>query len=74
MNDEDANLRRRALAAYFRSGGDFQPSSASGVQIVGGKKYVLLAAGGKVLAVYRVENIGRLKRLRRWPKELERLA
>jgi hypothetical protein len=70
MDDED--LTRRAYAAWFRTGGTDQPSRASsGVEIVAGRAYVRLASGDRILAIYRVENIGRLKRLRRWPKELE---
>jgi hypothetical protein len=71
---DDDDLRRRAFAAYFKAGATDQPSNQSGVEVVGGLKYVHLRSAGRTLAVYRVENVGRLKRLRRWPKELDGLA
>ena len=71
MATDDIDLRRRAFAAYFRTGGSDQPAKESGVMVVNGKRYVHLFSTRGTLAVYRVENIGRLKRLRRWPKELE---
>ena len=71
---DDDDLRRRAFAAYFKAGGMDQPSGDSGVEIVEGLKYVHLRAGGKTLAVYRVDTVGRLKRLKRYPKALEQKA
>lgn len=69
MTKED--LLRRAMAAYFRSGGSDQPSSsASGVQEVDGLMYVVLRNVNEVLSVYRVRPNGLLKGLKRWPKEL----
>ncbi len=67
---DDAAATRRAFAAYFRSGGFDQPSGASGVVTHGGKVYVHLHSGTRTLAVYRVRNDGRLKALRKPPKEL----
>jgi hypothetical protein len=70
---DDDDLTRRALGAYFRTGGEYsmQPSgSASGVEFHNGKAYVALRNGGGLLAVYRVQNNGILKRLRRWPAAL----
>jgi hypothetical protein len=67
---DDDDLKRRAFAAYFRSGGEFalQPSdSASELAFHNGKAYVVLRNGGGTLAVYRVRNNGILKSLRRWP-------
>jgi hypothetical protein len=64
---------RRAIAAYYRTGGIDQPSSASGLRIVNGRHYVRLLNVNGLLAVYRVENSGRLKRLKRWPKELSQV-
>lgn len=65
-------LLQRALAAYFRSGGTDQPAArACGVETVEGLQYAVLRNGGGVLAVYRVRNDGMLKRLKRWPKELD---
>ena len=69
--DSDSGLYRRAMAAYWRTGGTEQPSRASGVQEHNGHRYVVLRAGGTVLAVYRIRNDGMLKRMRRWPRELE---
>ena len=71
---DEEDLRRRAFAAYFKAGGMDQPARDSGVEIVDGLKYVHLHAGGRTLAVYRVDNLGRLKRLKRWPRGLERSA
>ncbi|MCA9189126.1 MAG: hypothetical protein KDA99_26055 [Planctomycetales bacterium] len=68
--DEDA-LVRRAFAAYFRSGGSDQPSGNSGLVMVDGKYYVHLYNGSRTLAVYRVDTSGRLKRLKRWPSEID---
>lgn len=70
MTDDD-DLKRRAFAAYFKSGATDQPSGQSGVAIVDGLKYVRLHSGPKMLAVYRVDTVGRLKRLKRWPKALD---
>jgi hypothetical protein len=44
---------------------------ASGHEEVDDKDYVVLRNGKGVLAVYRVRHDGMLKRLRRWPAELE---
>lgn len=65
----------RAMAAYFRSAkpGESlaQPSNtSSGEQQHDGKWYVVLRNGGGVLAVYRVRNDDMLKRLKRWPAEI----
>lgn len=65
------DLVRRAMAAYFRSGGTDQPSTASCVAEHEGKAYVVLRNGGRTLAVYRVRTSGLLKRLRRWPTALD---
>jgi len=69
--DTDDDLTRRAFAAWFRSGGTDQPSNASGVVEHDGKDYVLLLNVTGTLAVYRVTNQGQLKRLKRWPAELD---
>lgn len=63
----------RAFAAYFRTEGAraAQPASNSAVQEHAGKSYVVLRNTDGVLAVYRILNDGALKRLRRWPTELE---
>lgn len=62
---DERDLSRRALAAYFRSGG------CSGVvQEYDGKLYVVLSNVRGTLAVYRVRNDGMLKRLRQPPHAL----
>ena len=72
MSDED--LLRRAFAAYFRAGDSMdQPgATASTVQKHKGLRYVVLRNNYRTLAVYRVKADGILRRLRRWPKELEK--
>lgn len=71
MSATDDDLKRRAFAAYFKAGGTDQPSSQSGVMDVEGLRYVRLFSAGRMLAVYRVDTVGRLKRLKRWPKPLD---
>lgn len=58
-----------AFAAYYRTANTI-PSGASGEREVNGKRVHLFNVEG-TLAVYRVLNIGRLKRLKRWPIEME---
>lgn len=70
MKAPDEDLTRRAFAAYFRSGGTDQPAGDSGVAWHDGLQYVRLFNGSRILAIYRVDNVGRLKRLKRWPKGL----
>lgn len=62
----------RALAAYYRKDGSAlsEPPASSELRL-GGKSYVLVKCGTRLLAVYRVLNHGPLKRLRRWPKQIE---
>lgn len=62
-------LQRRALSAYFETGGDEMPNEPK-VQKVRGKRYVTLWRGRKLLACYRVRNDGKLKRLVRLPDGL----
>jgi hypothetical protein len=64
-------LTGRAFAAWFRSGAIDQPANTSGVRVHDGKNYVVLQNANGILAVYRVRNDGKLKRLRRWPKAVE---
>ena len=67
---DERDLARRALAAYFRSGGTAQPMGGGDVTEYDGKLYVLLTNVRGTLAVYRVRNDGMLKRLRRPPRNL----
>ncbi len=62
---------RRAMAAYFRSGWIDQPANTSSVRTHNKKEYVVLENVRGVLAVYRIKNDGFLKRLKRWPAEIE---
>ena len=72
-------VMQRAMAAYFQYGkaGIPQPSwSSSGVERVrhprhGLLDYAVLRNMDGVLAAYRIENSGQLRRLKRWPVELE---
>jgi hypothetical protein len=70
-------LIARALRAYFVaakkcSGGADQPAhDCSTVEERGNKLYVVIRNGNRALAVYRLRPDGILKRLKRWPKEIE---
>ncbi len=61
----------RAFKAWFRSGGIDQPSRASDVYEVEGRRYVVLLNCRGVLAVYRIKPNGSLRRLKRYPKEFD---
>ena len=69
----DKNLARRALAAYFRTGGDEQTSTADVVEHEG-LNYVVLSSATSTLAVYRIRNDGVLRRMRRWPPAIENVS
>ena len=70
---EDQEYVRRAIAAYFRTGGPNLPIpvNTSSVQEHEGKFYVELHNAVGTLAVYRIRRDGMLKRLKRWPLEVE---
>jgi hypothetical protein len=71
---DDIDLIRRARAAYYRGGNMATLSSDSSdadVKRHRNKWYVLLGLVGDNPIVYRVRNDGMLKRLKRWPIELE---
>jgi hypothetical protein len=71
---DDEDLLRRGFAAYFRGGaGEIpqQPSNDSAVERVNGLTYVVLRNSYRTLSVYRVKNDGLLRRLARWPAELD---
>jgi hypothetical protein len=70
---EEGEYVRRAMAAFLRSSsyGVPMPANTSGVVEHGGKFYVELHNVNGTLAVYRIRNDGILKRLKRWPKEVE---
>lgn len=75
MDDQD--LTQRAFRAYFRSAGEHadQPSNTSGVETAdNGRHYVVLRGGRNangICAVYRVKNDETLKRLERFPADLD---
>ena len=71
---DEGDVRRRAFAAWFRTGGTDQPSDDSGVVEVEGKSYVALVNVRGILAVYRVRNDGVLKRLKRWGAAVDAAA
>lgn len=66
-------LTEHAIARYLRTPGAQQPAAElSGPATAGGLDYIVLRNLGGVLAVYRVLPIScTLKRLKRWPKEVE---
>jgi hypothetical protein len=70
MPFDERDLLRRAFAAWYRTGGTDQPAGDGEVRTVGGLTYVRLVNLNGILAVYRVESSGRLKRLKRFPNEL----
>jgi hypothetical protein len=66
----------RAMRAYFMMAArdgyrEEQPSSASGEAEINGKRYVALRNARGIIAAYRVRPNGMLRRLRRWPSQLE---
>jgi hypothetical protein len=76
LGDASEPLVRRAFAAYYRSepaGGSLpEPARTSFLCELDGKQYVVLENMNGILAVYRVRTYdGILKRLRRWPADLE---
>jgi len=77
ISDYDSNdLRRRALAAYYRAETrepgivPTQPVGNGDVVELEGRRYVVLNHTEGVLAVYRVRNDGQLRKMRRPPKEI----
>jgi hypothetical protein len=69
--DTDDALINRALAAYFRIGENQQLTTNSYVYTLGEKRYVVLSNDAGPMAVYRIRGDGILRRMRRWPKELD---
>jgi hypothetical protein len=71
-----ADLLRRAHAAYFRrsarAGSELQEVAGAlcGVRPLNGRVYVILRNGSGIVAVYRATSDCGLRRLRRWPTEL----
>jgi hypothetical protein len=73
MSTDLHQLTQRAIKLHTGKLGAQQPAAdLSGPATAGGLDYIVLRNLGGVLAVYRVLPITRtLKRLKRWPKELE---
>jgi len=72
MDDTEEALMKRAYAAYYRAGGEPQPSThRSGVESHAHLKYVVLRDDKGVIGVYRVRNDGVLKGMKRWPAPIK---
>lgn len=69
---DPADMKRRALAAWYRGGEQDQPNDDdSGLEVQNGLHYVVLRNNLRiVLAVYRIRGDGSLKRMRRPPKSI----
>lgn len=68
------NLTQRAIKLHTgRVPGAQQPAAdLSGPATAGGQDYIVLRNLGGVLSVFRISPVSRtLKRLKRWPKEVE---
>lgn len=71
----DGELFARAAAAYYRAPRDDQAGQPVPHRSYSakheGRQYVVLASNDTLLAVYRMRQSGMLKRMRRWPREIE---
>ena len=68
---DEQGLIRRATAAWLRSGGEPDGLTGHARTRADGKAHVAVCRGGRPVALYRLRNDGKLKRLRRWPAELK---
>lgn len=74
---DEEGLHRRALAAYYRVAArdgysaDIPSERISGYETHNELDYVVLRNNSKTLAVYRVRNDNVLRRLKRWPADLD---
>jgi hypothetical protein len=73
---DENELKRRALAGYWRFaklGEQLAAPDATRADVIeiAGLQYVTLTSSGSLLAVFRVRNDGKLKRLVRPPKQLK---
>ncbi len=66
---DEAALERRALAAWYRTGGSERPAVT--VRTHKELVYVVLESADQLLAVYRHTNQGLLRRMKRWPEAVE---
>lgn len=71
-DEREEEFLRRAISAHFRYGAIDMPSKNSGFTTIKGKEYVVLVNGGGILSVYRVRNDGVLKKLKRYPEEIDK--
>ena len=76
----EARYVARAMAAFFSSAknslilaqaGAIPNYECSNVFEIEGRRYVVLRSSERLIAVYRIDNAERLKRLRRWPWSLD---
>ena len=66
------DLKRRAIAAYFKHGGTDQPATERNqVEKHDGKTWVVLRNVRGLLAVYRLTNAGTLSRQTSWPESIK---
>ena len=77
--EQRKDLLRRALAAWFQTGGTEAPNDLSGVKVRKGLVYVVLHGASGVLAVYRARQVqaagnasprAMLQRMKRWPESV----
>lgn len=71
MTDADKdNLISRAISAYYRWGFDpnNNPIDTTSLITIKNKDYVICKKDSELMAVYRVRNDGKLKRLKRLPE------
>jgi hypothetical protein len=71
---EKKGLVPRAIEAYLRTGGPDQPGRDSQEREFEGRQYVVLRNARGLLAVYRLEGDGGLRRLGEWPEALNEKA
>lgn len=69
---EARKLVTRSMLAHVRAGGTYRPDPEhSGIVELQGRRYIRMATAARTHAVYRVEAGQRLRRLAKWPPELE---
>jgi hypothetical protein len=76
---EDKNYPARALAAYYHELARHNRASLpindlpSRIceETIAARDYVIVCNGSRMMAVYRVKPDGPLRRLKRWPKDLD---
>lgn len=71
---EKKGLIARAIEAYLSKGGPDQPGRDSEERDLDDRHYVVLRNARGLLAVYRLEGDGGLRRLGEWPEALNNKA